>query len=162
MAPQEKDTTCRLRRFRPGDLPGMLRLDQHCFPPSIAFDRFEMYYYVRSRRHITLLAIPLAAGSPSLLGFIIAEAGRAGRDGQIVTLDVEPGCRRQGIGRLLMDAAEQRLASCGNPAVRLQVAEDNTGAREFYRGLGYRQAGRRPGYYPDGTDAVEMVKRLKS
>lgn len=161
MALEEKDTTCRLRPFRLGDLPELVLLDRRCFPPAIAFDRFEMLYHLTSPSHFSLLAVPLSAESPTLLGFIIAGAGKAHREGQIVTLDVSPDFRRRGIGRLLMDAAEQRLADCGTPAVRLQVEEGNAGAREFYRGLGYRPAGHRPGYYPDGTDAVEMVKRIK-
>jgi ribosomal-protein-alanine N-acetyltransferase len=160
MVPVEQDPAFRIRPFRLADLPELVRLDRCCFPHSIAYDRFEMLHQLTSPGHFSLLAVPGDGGNPSLLGFIIAAAASPGRSGQIVTLDVHPDFRRQGIGRQLMAAAEQRLAGSGHPAVRLQVAVDNTGARKFYRGLGYHPAGRCPDYYPDGTDAVEMVKRI--
>jgi ribosomal-protein-alanine N-acetyltransferase len=160
MASDNENPICRLRPFRPGDLEELVRLDQRCFRPAIAYDRLEMLFQLTSPGHFTLLAIPRAGDDPSLLGFVIAESGRRGRKSQIVTLDVHPGVRRRGIGRRLLEAAEQRLAALGSRTVQLQVAEDNTGAREFYQGLGYRPAGHLPAYYADGTNAVEMVKSL--
>lgn len=160
MAPDREEPACRLRPVRPEDLDQLVRLDRRCFPPAIAFDRWEMMYYLTATRHFIRLAVPWPDHSPPLLGFIIAAEGGPGREGQIVTLDVHPEARRQGIGQLLMAAAEQRLAALGNPVVRLQVAENNAGARSFYQGLGYRHAGQRPDYYPDGTDAMEMIKLL--
>ncbi len=160
MALSDKHMACRLRPFRIDDLQDLVRLDQRCFSPSISYDRFEMFYYLTAPGHSAILAVPLAGQPPALLGFVIVAAGPSGRDGQIVTLDVDPDHRRSGIGRLLLRAAEQQLAECGNREVCLQVAVDNTGARVFYEGLGYELAERLPGYYPDGTDALELVKRL--
>jgi ribosomal-protein-alanine N-acetyltransferase len=160
MSSEDKNTTCRLRPFRRSDLPHLVRLDRRCFSAAIAYDRFEMVYHLTAPRHICLLAVPIAGGPPPLLGFVIAAAGRTGGEGQIITIDVDPDARRRGVGRLLLEAAEEQLAAYGNREVRLQVAEDNAGAREFYQGHGYTAIGLRPDYYPDGTDAVEMVKRI--
>ena len=118
-----------------------------------------MIYHLTGPRSVCLLVVP-ATAEEDLLGFVIAEAGNASRSGQIVTIDVDPDHRRRGLGRLLLAAAERQLAACRNRSVRLQVAVDNHGARRFYEEFGYRPAGRHPAYYPDGTDAIEMVKRL--
>ncbi len=151
---------CRLRPFRPGDIPLLVRLDRVCFPPPIAYDRLEMLYHVTAPRHLTLLAIPPADETDRLLGFVIAAAGPAGREGQIVTIDVDPESRQQGIGRLLLEAAEKWLIDKRNNRVHLQVALDNHPARTFYRRAGYHELGLRPGYYGDGSDAMEMIKRV--
>jgi ribosomal-protein-alanine N-acetyltransferase len=44
----------------------------------------------------------------------------------------------------------------------LEVATNNNGAQAFYQRLGYHAAGRIPGYYADGTDALVMRKLLNS
>lgn len=162
MTTHEDDTTCRLRPFRFDDLPQLVRLDRRCFSPDIAYDRFEMVYHLTAPRHTCLLAVPPDDSTPSLLGFVIVAVGKASREGQIVTIDVDPDARRRGIGRLLLQAAEQLLAGHRNRSVRLQVAEDNAGAQRFYEEMGYQQAGRHPGYYADGTNAIEMVKKLSA
>jgi ribosomal-protein-alanine N-acetyltransferase len=160
MASSEKHMACRLRPFRIDDLRDLVRLDRRCFSPAIAYDRFEMFYHLTAPGHSAILAVPLEGRPPALLGFVILAAGPAGRKGQIVTLDVNPDHRRCGIGRLLLRTAERHLAESGNREVRLQVAVDNTTAREFYEGLGYEPAERLPEYYPDGTDALELVKQI--
>ncbi|UCG24287.1 MAG: GNAT family N-acetyltransferase [Chloroflexota bacterium] len=51
--------------------------------------------------------------------------------------------RRQGIGRRLMQAAEQFAAESGIPTVELNVWEANPQALSFYERLGYRTVRRR-------------------
>jgi ribosomal protein S18 acetylase RimI-like enzyme len=51
--------------------------------------------------------------------------------------------RRQGIGRLLMENAEQIAAERDIPTVELHVWEANDSARAFYQSLGYRTIRRR-------------------
>ena len=50
-------------------------------------------------------------------------------------------CRRQGIGRDLMTAAERWLAKQGYLRVALAVMEDNEDARRLYQDLRYSQTG---------------------
>jgi ribosomal-protein-alanine N-acetyltransferase len=151
----------RLRPFRPEDMPRLVELDQRCFPPDVAYDSLEMFYHLNGPRTLALLAEPIESGTdPSLLGFVIAHAGSHGRPGQIVTIDVAPEARRRGVGSRLLEVAEELLARHRTTEVRLQVAVDNDGARTFYREHGYSPLGIHPHYYPDGTDAIEMMKRL--
>ncbi len=47
-------------------------------------------------------------------------------------------------------------------AIALEVAVNNDDAQAFYERLGYRETGRIPGYYADGTDALVLRKPLDS
>jgi ribosomal protein S18 acetylase RimI-like enzyme len=68
-------------------------------------------------------------------------AGYEGHRGWINYLAVAPRARRQGLGRALMAAAEQRLRAAGCPKINLQVRPDNSAAIAFYERLGFRVEG---------------------
>jgi hypothetical protein len=75
--------------------------------------------------------------------------GYAGHRGWVNYLAVDPAWRGRGLGRMVMDQAEQRLLALGCPKVNLQVRTSNEHVVAFYRHLGY------------GTDdVVSMGKRL--
>ena len=63
--------------------------------------------------------------------------GFDGVRGWIHHLAVHPDCRRQGIARRLMQAAESGLGELGCPKVNLQVRASNTTVISFYEALGY-------------------------
>jgi ribosomal-protein-alanine N-acetyltransferase len=70
--------------------------------------------------------------------------------------------RRRGIGRALMEAAEEEGRSRGARLSTLEVRRSNAGAIARYRAIGYRQAGVRPRYYAEeNEDAIVMVKSLE-
>jgi ribosomal-protein-alanine N-acetyltransferase len=69
--------------------------------------------------------------------------------------------RRRGIGRALMDAAEEEGRSRGARLSTLEVRRSNGAAVALYRAIGYRQVGIRPNYYAEEKeDAIVMVKTL--
>ncbi|SFJ00367.1 GNAT family acetyltransferase [Planctomicrobium piriforme] len=72
-------------------------------------------------------------------GEIVASvmAGYEGHRGWINYLAVSPDTQRQGLGRQIMDAAEQLLREAGCPKINLQVRSTNAAVIEFYRSLGY-------------------------
>jgi ribosomal-protein-alanine N-acetyltransferase len=53
----------------------------------------------------------------------------------------------------MLDLHLRRLAGVGLRAVFLEVDEDNAPARRLYARAGFREVGRRPGYYPQGRAA---------
>lgn len=55
----------------------------------------------------------------------------------IMGIAVSSSCRRMGIGRMLLAAAEDWARETGAKAVRLVSGEGRTGAHAFYRSLGY-------------------------
>lgn len=136
----------------------MQALDARCFAPRIAYSRAELHYFLHHPRSTSLVADEAGA----LVGFCIVdwklEAGR--KVGHFITIDVAPERRRSGLGRRLMETAEQHLAGLGCGSVMLEVGAGNLPAQAFYERLGYRQTGRIPGYYADGTEALVLRKPL--
>ena len=59
------------------------------------------------------------------------------RRGVIDGLVVDPGWRRRGVGKRLVEAFEAWAHAEGAPSVELNVYEFNDGARRFYEALGY-------------------------
>lgn len=72
---------------------------------------------------------------------------REGRWGRIVVLVVSSACRGQGIGRLLVDAAEKAARELGCVAMEVTSARSRTGSHPFYRNLGYEDWGDRSARY---------------
>jgi ribosomal-protein-alanine N-acetyltransferase len=93
----------------------------------------------------------------TLVGFILSRmvAGEA----EILSIAIANARRGKGLGRQLLDLHLRRLAGLGVRAVFLEVAEDNIPARRLYRRAGFRDAGRREGYYPAGEGSAALVLR---
>ncbi|MCS7081043.1 MAG: GNAT family N-acetyltransferase [Chloracidobacterium sp.] len=86
--------------------------------------------------------------------------GRLLGSGHIVAVGVAPEARRQGHARRLLTTAEQGFRRRGMTIVHLEVHAANVAACRLYATAGYVAAQRLPGYYPDGDDALKMVKSL--
>ncbi len=87
------------------------------------------------------LLIAEQEGSPVGFAFFrLREGDRSfetdGRIGELEALSVEPELRRWGIGSLLMEEVEQRLAELGVGFVGLSVVAGNEDALRFYRRWG--------------------------
>jgi ribosomal-protein-alanine N-acetyltransferase len=90
--------------------------------------------------------------------------GRVAADeAELLSIALLPGRRRQGVGRLLLDALIERCMAAGAATLFLEVATDNAAALALYRGAGFREAGIRRGYYKVGgatVDAIVMKRDL--
>jgi len=95
----------------------------------------------------------LAAPTGHELGFALGRA--AADEAELLTLAVSPERRRQGMGRALLDRFEDAARTRGATAAFLEVAAGNAAARALYASAGYRQTGRRPGYYRGARGAAE-------
>jgi ribosomal protein S18 acetylase RimI-like enzyme len=80
--------------------------------------------------------------------------------GHIVTIDVVLSARREGVGTLLMKAAEDRLRCAGVRTMGLETAVDNTSALAFYKRHGFSVVRTWPRYYSNGVDALVLQKSL--
>jgi len=88
-------------------------------------------------------------------GFI---AGRTVADeAEILNLAVKTQHRREGMGSLLVKALLEVFASERVFQVFLEVRESNAPAVAFYQGLGFRQVGRREGYYRQPDEAALVL-----
>ena len=75
---------------------------------------------------------------------------------------VFPEARRQGVGRRLMEALLQAAAARGGEFLSLEVRPSNLEALALYRGLGFREVGRRRRFYDDPVeDGLLLTKDLE-
>ncbi len=95
----------------------------------------------------------------SLAGFILSRL--AGDEAEILSVAVASARRGRGIARGLLNLHLRRLAGLGARAVFLEVEEDNTPARRLYQRSGFREVGRRPGYYRQDRDKAATALVLR-
>ncbi len=102
------------------------------------------------RAFAELLAMPGSAGFLAVkdgqpAGLVLLQIQPP--DGEVLTLGVRPGLRRQGIAGALLAQALKQARQAGASRLLLEVAADNGPALDFYRRHGFRPLSRRPGYY---------------
>jgi ribosomal-protein-alanine N-acetyltransferase len=100
-----------------------------------------------------------AMAGRGLVGFILSRI--AAGEAEILSVAVAASRRRKGLARRLLDLHLRRLAGRGAQAVFLEVGEDNVAARRLYARAGFREVGRREGYYegPSGRRTAALVLR---
>ncbi|MEU2779010.1 GNAT family N-acetyltransferase [Streptomyces sp. NPDC007162] len=89
----------------------------------------------------------LARSKGRLVGIVVTLARHpdpADPDPWIGLLMVDAGVQRQGVGRRIAAAVEDRFREGGRTAVRLAVLENNPDGLAFWTSLGYEVIGRRP------------------
>lgn len=143
----------KIRRAKVQDLPSILAIEKASFSRDLAFPA-EIVAYLLDE------ATTLVAEDRDLAGFIMGFVN--GEVGKVVTLDVLPERRGEGIGRRLMKALEEEFKSSWARFSLLEVAAENREAVALYVKLGYAKAAVLEGYYGPGKDALLMMKRLGS
>jgi [ribosomal protein S18]-alanine N-acetyltransferase len=152
----ESVSSIKLREFYDGEFELLWQLDQECFPRGIAYSQRELKHYMEAPGTFTVVA---EAHAQAIAGFLVGQRHKRGL-GHVVTIDVSPRFRREGVGSMLMEAAERRLQSEGCHSMFLETAVDNTAAITFYKRLGYQSLRILPGYYMGELDGLLMGKKL--
>lgn len=116
----------------------------------------------RVARHIrhpdSMVLVASADGTPR--GFAIMSFGD--KTAHLNLLGVDPVSQRSGIGRHLISWLEKSARIAGTMVIGVEVRARNSGARSFYRRLGYQEAGRVFGYYSGMEDAIRMRHDLRA
>lgn len=139
------DRSLKIRNYHETDLEILYEIDQRCFPEGIAFSRDDLIFYLNRSGSI----VRVAEVSGIVEGFLLAGI----EDSQlahIITLDVNSGQRRQGVGFELMEDAHDTLKRHKITASLLEVGINNLPARRLYERLQYRYFEILPGYYAAG------------
>jgi ribosomal-protein-alanine N-acetyltransferase len=100
-----------------------------------------------------------AAVGRTLHGFIVSRL--AADEAEILSVAVASARRGRGLARALLDLHLRRLAGLGARAVFLEVDEENEPARRLYQRAGFREVGRRPGYYSQGREQAAAALVLR-
>ena len=148
------------RGYEAGDLGAMIALDNVCFDPRFRFSQRVMRRFAEAAN----ARIVVAEADAGLAGFCIVQLERT-RIAYLVTLDVAPAWRRQGIATEIMMRAEAIVCEDACSDMMLHVFVGNEGAIRFYEGHGYHRVGLEAGFYgvdADGTilDAAVYRKKL--
>ena len=93
----------------------------------------------------------------NLVGFILSRI--VIEEAEILSVAVAASRRGRGLARRLLDLHLRRLAGLGTRTVFLEVDEGNEPARRLYRRAGFREVGRREGYYSSGKGSAALVLR---
>ena len=82
-------------------------------------------------------------------------------EAELLRIGVDPACRRQGIGRILMERFVLLCAKRETPDVFLEVRQSNHPAISLYEQFGLEIVGKRKNYYHDPEeDAALMAGRV--
>jgi ribosomal-protein-alanine N-acetyltransferase len=96
------------------------------------------------------------AGAARLVGYVVALV--AADEAEVADLAVTPVARRRGIGGQLLDQATREAARCGARAMYLEVRESNRRAISIYESRGFREVGRRRGYYQHPREDALLLR----
>ena len=94
----------------------------------------------------------------TLIGFILSR--RAAGEAEILSVAIAPSWRGRKMARPLLDLHLRHLAGLGTRAVFLEVGAHNAPATRLYRRAGFREIGKRQGYYEGGATALVMRRDL--
>lgn len=142
-----------LRPAQPSDLDQILVIEgSGPFTPHWSRHQFAEELGAERSRFLVL------AEGGRVLGYLVQRELRP--EVQIINLAMHPQARRQGLARRLLERAlyEARGGGCAKATIEVSVL--NEPALRLYRGVGFQEVGRRKGFYPDGSDALLMDKRL--
>ncbi|WP_237933739.1 GNAT family N-acetyltransferase [Acetobacter senegalensis] len=124
------------------------------FPPADQWDEDAMQSLLSSPG--VAAAVGVKDGTPAGFIMIRSVAGEA----EILTLCVVPFFRRQGVAQALLAWALLTAQADQVEQMFLEVSVLNAGAKTLYENAGFAKAGLRRSYYPDGSDALVLSKRL--
>ena len=122
-----------LRQAVAKDLDALVQLEQRCFSEDrISRRSFKRFLDMPRDRLI------VAQQESELVGYCLVLMNAATRLARIYSIAVSPSVRGRGVGEKLVREAEKEAVEADRILMRLEVREDNTGAINLYKRLGYR------------------------
>jgi ribosomal-protein-alanine N-acetyltransferase len=144
-----------------GDASDCADIHARAFRRGWGPDEFER---LLADRAVTAHRLDLGRPMRATAGFVLSR--RAADEAEILSVAVHEGWRGKGLGRKLLDHHMGRLAATGIKSLFLEVEAGNDPALALYRGAGFREVARRPGYYGGGKgepkrDALVLHRDLR-
>ncbi|MBQ9272430.1 MAG: ribosomal protein S18-alanine N-acetyltransferase [Mogibacterium sp.] len=145
-----------IRQAKLYDVPAMSRIERESFDEPWSADEITKDVTAGGNVYVAV-----AEADGEKLGY--AEFRSVAGEAQIYNIAVDPGFRRKGIGEALLRHMIEKAEADGCSVVNLEVKAGNDAAMELYSRLGFREVGRRRGYYNGGSeDAVLMDLDLRT
>ena len=80
-------------------------------------------------------------------------------ESDMMNVAVDGAYRRQGIGKLLIEALVEHLKARESHCLTLEVRDSNTPARNLYASLGFSEIGRRKNYYRNPREDALILRK---
>lgn len=154
-AAQEAVGPIALRTAIAADIPALLTIEQRSFVTDRLTRR--SFHYLLTRANATGL-VETHGGRVAGYALVLFHAGTS--LARLYSFAVDPAHRGQGVGRRLLEAAEQAARARDCLYLRLEVRRDNEPAITLYKTRGYREFGVYTDYYEDHMEALRLEKRL--
>ena len=144
-----------LDRMRADDLEEVVAIERASF--SMPWSRGAFLYELQQNRVARCLVM---RDDGRVVGYLCL--WEIGDELHITNVAVHPEYRRRGIGRSLVSGVLEDARARKLKLVVLEVRPSNHEARTLYESFGFREVGRRRGYYYDtGEDALVMEIALQ-
>jgi len=141
--PAERESAVRIRPATPADLPAIAVI-QDAAPDAAHWPVSDYLAYDCS----------VAETAGRIVGFLVCRSVAPG-EREILNLAVSPEFRRRGVARALL----QRETGNRNAVHFLEVRASNLTGRNFYRCMGFTEAGVRTSYYDNPPESGIVMKR---
>ncbi len=127
-------------------LEWLCEIEMKCFETE-AFTKQQIAYLLTDSNCVILVS----KVKGEIVGFVIGKTymDKKPATGQILTIDVSPKHRREGIGQRLLQEIEKTFKDKGVKSCCLEVRENNFVALSLYQKFGYKTVGRLKNYYGD-------------
>jgi ribosomal-protein-alanine acetyltransferase len=147
----------RIRGAERADLDALVEIENRCFDSDRLSRRSFRHLLTRGRA-----ATLVAESGGVVVGYVLVLFSHGTLHARIYSLAVDPAARGLGLGRDLVEAAEDAAKDQECSEIRLEVRKDNAEAIGLYESLGYRRFGVLADYYEDHEDALRYRKSLAS
>ncbi|TPV92297.1 MAG: GNAT family N-acetyltransferase [Myxococcales bacterium FL481] len=134
-----------------GDVENLDGLDRLCFARPWGREAFGQEI-ARSYASILVVDGAFHGLAASICWWRVAD------EGEILRVATHPAHRRGGLARRLVAECLRRVQGAGCDRVHLEVAARNRAARGLYAAMGFREVGRRPGYYSTPLDDAVLLR----
>lgn len=143
-----------IRKARRTDLPAIRALEALCFQPYRQASAASLRRSLSSKRQ----SVWVIDAKPALAGLLVLwhHPHRV----RVYDVAVHPDLQGQGLGRALMAHAQRLARRDGARFVTLEADPKEPGLVAWYKGQGFRQTARLPGYYKNGRTALRLVKEV--
>ena len=145
----------RIRQAKLYDVPALARIERDSFGYPWSAEEITKDVTAGGNVYVAVAEYGAEKAGYGEIRFVAGEA-------QIYNIAIAPEFRREGIGEALLRHMIAKAEDNGCELVTLEVRGGNEAAMALYTKLGFREVGRRKGYYAKGgEDAVLMDLNLR-